>query len=518
MLTHPERQPEDAVETAGKRLHGAAQVASTLPELHDLGEAHAAFRGGITRRVFLLARHRMSKKALASRILALLAALSLWLRASAARADDAAPAEARPEHSTKRARPDYDGRGGRATTPADAWLWVPRVILFPPYVVAEFVIRRPLGALISWAERAGVPAWLYDFFTFDDHRAGIVPTVLIDFDFYPSAGLYGFWNDVGFAGHDVRLRAAIGGGEWLAASFSDRIAFDADGRTRLRLDARGQRRPDFTYFGLGPDTRQSALTRYGRDLRELVLAFDVGWWRASSLHAEFGLRDVSFRDGGYEEDPTLNESIAAGALPPPPRYVEGYRLLHSRLTVAADNRLPRPASAQGWRLEAYAAPALDLEQDASFIGYGATAGVAFDLNRRNRIVSVGAGVRFVDPIDEAVIPFTELVTLGGATNPLRGLYPGRLYDRSAAVAGLGYRWPIWIWLDGALRMEVGNVFGAHLDGFRAGRLRWSGALGVESVSTPDNSFELMVGAGSETFESGGKIDSFRFVFGTTSGF
>jgi hypothetical protein len=67
-------------------------------------------------------------------------------------------------------------------------------------------------------------------------------------------------------------------------------------------------------------------------------------------------------------------------------------------------------------------------------------------------------------------------------------------------------------------MEVGNVFGAHLDGFRLERLRWSGALGVESVGTPDNSFELMVGAGSETFESGGKIDSFRFVFGTTSGF
>lgn len=460
----------------------------------------------------------MLKTTLAARILTGLTALGLSLLASSAHAEAGGAERPRQEPSEKRELPDYDGRGGPATTPGDVLLWVPRVILFPPYVVAEFVIRRPLGWLIAGAERAGLPAWLYDFFTFDDHRAGILPTVLLDFDFYPSVGLYGFWNDVGFPGHDLRLRAAFGGGEWLAASFSDRVALDAAGRDHLRLDVRGERRPDFTYFGLGPDTRQSALTRYGRDLREVVLAFDQGWWRASSLHAEAGLRDVAFREGGYDGDPTLDTAIAAGELPAPPGYAEGYTILYSRLAVAVDNRLPRPASAAGWRLEGYAAPATDFQQDASFIGYGAAGGAAFDVNQRNRIVSVGAGVRFVDPIDEAVIPFTELVTLGGASNPMRGLYPGRLYDRSAAVAGVGYRWPIWIWLDGAMRMEVGNVFGAHLDGFRLERLRWSGALGVESVGTPDNSFELMVGAGSETFESGGKIDSFRFVFGTTSGF
>lgn len=424
----------------------------------------------------------------------------------------------RQEPSDERERPDYDGRGGPATTPGDVLLWVPRVLLAPAYVVAEFVIRRPLGWLIAGAERIGLPALLYDFFTFDEHRAGILPTVLIDFDFYPSVGLYAFWNDVGFARHGVRLRGAYGGDEWLAASFSDRIAFDDAGRDRFRLDVRAERRPDFTFFGLGPDTRQSALVRYGRDLREVALAFDKGAWRASSLHAQAGLMAVDFRRGGYGDDPTLEAAMATGALELPPGYDEGYTILRSRLVAALDNRLPRPASAQGFRLEVHGTQATDLRQDASFVGYGAAGGLALDLNSRNRIVSLGALVRFVDPIDDAVIPFTELVTLGGAPNAMRGLYPGRLYDRSAAVAGLGYRWPIWIWLDGALRMEVGNVFGEHLAGFRLERLRWSGALGVESVGTPDNSFELMIGAGSETFESGARVDSFRFVFGTTSGF
>src|SRR5690606_38580007 len=137
--------------------------------------------------------------------------------------------------SEERALPDYDGRGGRATTPGDVLLWVPRVILFPPYVLAQFVVRRPLGWLIAGAERAGVPAWLYDFFTFDEHRAGVVPTALLDFDFYPSVGLYGFWNDVGFRGHQLRLRGSFGGEEWLAAGFSERVVFDAAGRDRIRL-------------------------------------------------------------------------------------------------------------------------------------------------------------------------------------------------------------------------------------------------------------------------------------------
>jgi hypothetical protein len=49
-------------------------------------------------------------------------------------------------------------------------------------------------------------------------------------------------------------------------------------------------------------------------------------------------------------------------------------------------------------------------------------------------------------------------------------------------------------------------------------LRWSGALGVESNGEADSAFQFQVGAGSETFESGAKIDSFRFAVGATHGF
>lgn len=422
-----------------------------------------------------------------------------------------------PASSDERELPDYDGRQEAPAAPGDVLIWVPRVLLFPVYVVTEYVIRTPIGFLIAGAESASLPQWLYDFFTFDDRRAGLVPTFLVDFDFYPSVGVYGFWNGVLWPEHDVRLRAAIGGGEWLAASFSDRYRLSYDPYDRIALTAHYERRPDFTYFGLGPDTRQTQLVRYGRDLRELSLTLDQRLWRASSLHAEIALRAADFRRGGYGDDPTLEDAVSAGELPPPPGYVGGYTLVRSELTVAFDNRQPRPTSASGTRLAATLAHAGELRGEQSFVYYEATAGGFWDLNHRGRVVILGVNARFADPIGGGSIPFTELVTLGG-NHPMRGLYPGRLYDRSAIVGGLGYRWPIWIWLDGALRAEVGNVFGEHLAGLRAERLRWSGAIGVESVGTPDNSFRLMFGVGSETFESGGRIDSFRLVAGTTSGF
>jgi hypothetical protein len=123
----------------------------------------------------------------------------------------------------------------------------------------------------------------------------------------------------------------------------------------------------------------------------------------------------------------------------------------------------------------------------------------------------------VDPVGDAEVPFTELVTLGG-TEPMRGFFPGRLTGQSGVVADLAYRWPIWIWLDGAMHAEVGNVFGEHLGGFAFKKLRWSGSIGIESSGVSDNPLQIMIGTGSETFESGGKIDSFRFVLGTTNGF
>ena len=101
---------------------------------------------------------------------------------------------------------------------------------------------------------------------------------------------------------------------------------------------------------------------------------------------------------------------------------------------------------------------------------------------------------------------------------MRGYYPGRLVDRSATAAALHYVWPVAPWLGGSIETAVGNVFDAHLAGFRPGRLRFSGSLGLSTLGTGDYPLELIIGCGTETFEHGGQVDSFRLGLSANHGF
>jgi hypothetical protein len=49
-------------------------------------------------------------------------------------------------------------------------------------------------------------------------------------------------------------------------------------------------------------------------------------------------------------------------------------------------------------------------------------------------------------------------------------------------------------------------------------MRFSGAIGIESVGSPDSSLELLFGIGSETFDDGGEISSMRLIVGSNHGF
>jgi len=416
----------------------------------------------------------------------------------------------------KRPVPDYDGRGPQPTTAGDVLLWGPRLVLAPVYVVSEFVIRRPLGWAIAGAERAGLPAALYDFFTFGpSHQAGFFPTAYADFGFQPSVGLYTFWDDALLRGHQLRLRGSTGGKEWLSGALTERFRFGARSDKLFELEASARRRPDFAYFGSGPDAPQQGLLRYGKDRREARVAFEQRLSAAALLRADAALAGVDFRRGGLGADARLRDAVAGG-LPAPAGYTRGYTLVKSGLALSADQRRARSTPGAGLFAAADFSNEADLRSRTRFVSYGATAGGFVDLNQRGRVVALSVTTRFADPLGDGAVPFTELVQLGGPER-LRGFVPGRLADRSAAVAELSYRWPVWIWLDGTARTEVGNVFGEHLAGLRSGRLRWSGTLGVESAGSSDGRLEVLVGAGSETFESGGKVDSVRFVIGTTHG-
>jgi hypothetical protein len=394
---------------------------------------------------------------------------------------------------------------------------VPRLLLSPLYFVSEFVVRRPLGFVITAAEKAQVPRILYDFFAFGpNHSAGIVPIAFIDFGFEPSVGLYAFWDDAGFKGHDLRLHGSTWGKDWLSGTATERFRFpDA---LELTLSATATHRPDFAFYGIGPDTREPDLVRYGADVVNAYAMSRVEFAGSSALETSLGYRGASFGHSHYDEEASLDDAAARGELPLPPGFHDGYRAAFTSARLTLDSR-GKSSSESGFRLLAEGEQGADTKNapTSGWIRYGATVGGFWDLDDSHRVVSLSVSALLADPLGARPIPFTELVHLGGP-GMMPGFRMGRLADRSAAVATLRYSWPIWVWLNGSLQVATGNVFGARFDGFRAERGRLSAALGIESSGSRDSIFQALVGFGSETFESGAKLDSLRVVVGARSGF
>lgn len=444
----------------------------------------------------------------------------------AATAPTTAPAPAAPTAPTPpRDLPNYDGRGGEPATLGDALLWVPRVIFFPVYLVTEYLLRKPLGWLITKAEREDWPRFIADLFTFDaEHKTGIVPTAFFDFGLRPSVGLYFFWDDFLAKGNGLRLYGATWGRDWIAASVADRISLGAP-ESAATFHVSYTRRRDWVFHGLGPRTLESDRSRYSSDVVDVGGLVDYRLARATYFHAAIGVREAHFRSPNeyLDEDPPIAHMVAAGTFPLPPGFRDGYTAFYQRMQLSMDTREKWPASGSGVRVAVEGSPAFDLERHAgttsarSWMQYGASVGGYLDLTGTRRVLGLVVHTSFADPLSTGDVPFTEQVALGGM-GLMRGYRPGRLVGRSAAVATLEYHWPIWMWLDGSLQASVGNVFGEHLAGFDPKLLRLSTGMGLRTSNSPDHQFEVLVGGGTETFEQGGRVTSFRLVIGGTRGF
>lgn len=424
-----------------------------------------------------------------------------------------------PEEQRPRTPPDYDGRPPQKAR-GEGLLWVPRVVLFPFWVVSEFVIRRPLGFVTTEAERANLQNLMLDLFTFGPERnAGIVPTALFDFGFRPSFGLYLFWDDAGAKGHDLRLYAATGGTDWLKASFTDRINLGP--RTLLEHQFAALTRPDFLYHGEGWDSREGDRARFTSNRYDAQVALSrqlsaIGWFKGY-----VGVRRATFESTGCCDDPSIARRVSESAYPLPEGFSEGYSISRAGFGVELDSRTPRPDSGSGLRavFRGEHAARLAGESARELVRYSGGLGAYWDVTGHNRVLSLSVAALFADPLgpDSQGVPFSELVTLGGDA-PLRGFLEGRLRGRSAVAARLRYDWPVWAFLDGALQVEAGNVYGERLEDFAFERSRLSFALGVRSAGRRDHPFELLFGTGTTPLEDGARLDSFRFVIGATNAF
>lgn len=466
-----------------------------------------------------------------ARSVAALLAISLLVAAPAVHAQVAGDPPARDDDTsddaseeprlldTHRARPDYDGLPEPGADAGDVLIWIPRVVFAPVTLVLDYGIRRPLGELMTVAEREGWPALLLDTFTWNERRSGIVPTFMLAYGLQPSVGLELFSNDDAAPGHSLGVSLAYGGNDYLKAGASYAIRTHAD-RVRLELRALAAKRPDRVFSDIGWNTVE-AQYRFREEWYEASLGLDVDFWRESRLSLRAGVDGHRFDANGYaafSDSPSLAEAIQTGRVLTPPGLESGYTAYRQSAELAIDTRELEPAPGHGVRVEAQGELAFDPGDPHAhrWVRWGGAAGAFVDVGHR-RVFGLWGLARFSDPLGPSPVAFTELIALGQEALLMQGFLQGQLRGRSAVAATLEYIYPIWTRLDGRLHLSVGNVFGEHLVDFRAERLRFSFGLGVATAGEPDDALHFAIAAGSSPLIQGAAIESIQLVVGTRQG-
>jgi hypothetical protein len=392
----------------------------------------------------------------------------------------------------KRPIPEYDGRA-EGTTAGDVALWAPRVLLAPAWVAHWFGVRAPIRALILIVDRPAAaetgPRWP------GSERTSFRPLLEVDYGFAPR---FGFATSFDRGGTPLRLHAEAG-----TAGFAMGAAQTVDvARGRAFLEAHGfvDRRDDAIFHGLGPRSRPEDRRRIGVEKGEAAVAAVMAPTPHFDLVTAIGVRGGTVRGGGPEFEDWL-------------LFVQRIRVgLDSRRPIVEPVLRPTPRWTDGVRVELEAEHASMAPRAGSWITWGARAFATIDVTGERRILELGATMRFLSPLRTGGddVPLLERVALGG-DGPLRGHLAGRLYGDSALVATARWRWPIWVWLDGFLEAEAGNVYGRALEGLRPGSLRLSTMTGIRNHGLSPYRFEIAVGGATEPIDEGARPSSLRLL-------
>jgi hypothetical protein len=390
-------------------------------------------------------------------------------------------------------------------------LWIPRGLLFPLYVTTEYLLRRPLGWLLTTAEKNDWARFFLDLFTFGtDRKIGFFPTAFFHFNFRPSVGLYFFANDVGIEGHQLRASAMFGGERWWQASFTDRWRLWQ--RDTIDLQLSFLQRPDFIFHGLGPESLHEVRTRFLKETSRVQLQYVLNYFRSS--HADFRMAfehhsvDTAQTTG---HDPSLNEGVERGFFPRP-NNPPVYNLLRLGTYAFFDNRANHREEGTGISARLNMEYAHLLTQPARWLTLAPRIAGHLDLGH-NRILSLNLFAEHQFRLNSEPIPFSELLTPGMEPHILGGFWPGRLLGASMLGGTLEYRYEVWALLDGTVFFTLGNVYGENFEGLSLASLRPSYGIGICSIGRPDAKFHFLFAFGHKPFSQGAGFDGAQLMFG-----
>src|SRR5262249_6743255 len=272
----------------------------------------------------------------------------------------------------KRAMPDYDGLPPPGPDAVEVVAWVPRVALFPVWLATEYAIRQPLHLLVVAAEKGNWPSELISFFTFGNQNFGIVPTVFVDLGFRPIFGVYFFYDGPGIYSLRVRGTGTIDG---FGISVANRFRTDEAG-SRFVLQGDVNLAPDRAFYGIGPNTLESDISRYGLLRAGGSLSYDCHVTRGIRIIDTFGIHTNDFKE------PRCCTGIPVSDLPtPPPGFPDGYTAMTERIEALFDSRPPRPDSQTGVRLRLEFEHSTDLRGSGNWVRGGGTLGGFLDFGR-----------------------------------------------------------------------------------------------------------------------------------------
>jgi hypothetical protein len=383
----------------------------------------------------------------------------------------------------------FDGRrSDPGAARRDAALAIPRLVLVIPRLAwrALFV---PVGLAARWAERNHVMQRVLDAIT---SRDGVRPVV----DFVSGTkAIFGLtYFTLRALGPATESRASLAGN--IADAVAARLVLRPTslvGAAQYILDIDFFSRNDQLFTGIGFEEART-LGRGGRyaitsfDLRNIVRLYAH---EIVSLHAEgtFGVRKFGNGISVYGDPPILDvfcERAFEGRCltgivdeARVPGFNEGTQFVRAGLALRLDSRDSVSAPSSGAMLEVGGDYTRGLGDDrSSYFRFRGT----LDLWKRSRVLVARVRAATVVPTGGEAVPFTEQFLLGDP-DAVRGVRLGRYRDASLLVATLEYRWPVYLWMDAALFVDYGGMFGPRFRDFSFDKMipAIGGALRVRST-------------------------------------
>lgn len=394
----------------------------------------------------------------------------------------------------------YRGRTGPDHVD-EPFLWVPRVLFFPLYLIAEWIIRRPIYAFVEWSDRHHiVPKTMRVLHPTPDFEWG--PTLNVDFGVEAWVGAHLTMRNLFVRGNELRSSIALG---------FNVLGFDATDEWRRGPVSLGvwqhAGRRNRPFFGLGPDSPDTQVNFTQTQWETGAYAgFDAG--RHVHVEASGAFRRETVGPG---LEPSIETAFDPATLP----GFEDVNLATMGLALRVDSRktFDEPS---GVRLVANAMHARDVVvPDRSFLAGEVDAQGAVEVSRPGRVLSARFYGAETLPTGSDPVPLTFLPMLGGPNH--LGFYWGRFRGEAAVMAELRYRYPIAYDGDAQLVLSAGNVFARDFHDFDVAKLTTSLAVGLRTRRAGLLPIDLLLGFGTTRFDQPFEIDSVRLFVGTDLG-